>query len=322
MDEIHIARGSERLGLFSLEQVRAGLKSGEFLPADLGWKAGMLSWTQLSAWDDFGGAGVSPETTGESRPTLRLAGQAESKPPTSAAAAPAGAASAPPAPLGPISQAGNETVEESGLPWENRGSDFFGALMETVKLVLLRPSEAFTLMRREGGIVDPLSFVVIAGSVGILFATFYTIALEFLIPGLVQPMQPHPATANAIPKFLGAAFAIPLIPVFVVLASFIGAAVTHGCLLLVGGATRGYETTFRVFSFSYGATTLLQVVPFCGGIVAGVWYLVAAIIGLSKAHEIPAWKAAAAIFLPIFICCGALVALAITVFGSLSAISH
>jgi hypothetical protein len=52
---------------------------------------------------------------------------------------------------------------------------------------------------------------------------------------------------------------------------FIGSAIVHLCLMIVGGANQSFETTFRVLAFSQGSTGPLQMIPICGGLISGVW---------------------------------------------------
>src|SRR5689334_2096599 len=47
MATIHIARGGTSLGTFSVDEVREGLKMGQFHPTDLGWQEGMPDWRPL-----------------------------------------------------------------------------------------------------------------------------------------------------------------------------------------------------------------------------------------------------------------------------------
>jgi hypothetical protein len=47
--QIHVARAGKELGAFSLEEVRAGLSSGKFLPTDFGWMDGQPDWARLDA---------------------------------------------------------------------------------------------------------------------------------------------------------------------------------------------------------------------------------------------------------------------------------
>ncbi len=56
--QIHIARNSAQLGVFSPEDVVAGLSSGRFHATDLAWRDGMQTWMPLGDWPEFRGAGV------------------------------------------------------------------------------------------------------------------------------------------------------------------------------------------------------------------------------------------------------------------------
>lgn len=61
--QIHVARQSSQLGIFSAEEITAGLQSGRFLPTDLGWRDGMASWLALGEWPEFRGA-ATPSVAG------------------------------------------------------------------------------------------------------------------------------------------------------------------------------------------------------------------------------------------------------------------
>jgi hypothetical protein len=95
-----------------------------------------------------------------------------------------------------------------------------------------------------------------------------------------------------------------LVPLLIVLGMFIGSAIIHLCLMIVGGAKQTFETTFRVVCFATGSSYPLMIVPFCGGLISGIWGLVAECIGLSRAHEIEIGRAILAILLPLVVCCG------------------
>ena len=114
-----------------------------------------------------------------------------------------------------------------------------------------------------------------------------------------------------------------LLPVLIVICLFIGSAVVHLCLMIVGGANQSFETTFRVLAFSQGSTGPLQIIPICGGLIAGVWALVCNCIGLARAHETDTGRAVLAVFLPLIVCCGGVFTLAMFgVFGAWSAAHH
>lgn len=104
---------------------------------------------------------------------------------------------------------------------------------------------------------------------------------------------------------MGMGFAtIILLPLFIVIALFIGSGIIHLCLMIVGGANKPFETTFRVLAFSQGSAGPLQIIPLCGGLISGIWALVCNCIGLARAHETDTGRAVLAVFLPLIVCCG------------------
>jgi hypothetical protein len=80
--------------------------------------------------------------------------------------------------------------------------------------------------------------------------------------------------------------------------------------MLVGGANRSFETTFRVLCFSVGSANLFAMIPMCGGLIAAIYQVVLECIGLSRAHQTTTGKAAMAVFLPVILCCGVILLLA------------
>ena len=294
MAMIHVNRGATSLGAFPEEQVREGIRSGRFLSTDLGWKEGMANWQPLSQFAEFardfpvaGGGAPAPST-----------------------AAPPPQTPTPPATIAPT--AGSTSAPRSGLPWDERATKgFFSAFIETLQMVLTRPGEAFTLMRREGGLGEPMLYAVIGGSVGAIASFLFSLGFQSL--GLFGDR--NNAFAVMAGMGIGSIIFIIFVPLFVVIGLFIGAGVVHVCLMIVGGAKQPFETTFRVVAFTHGSTGPLQMVPVCGGMIAGVWALVLNCIGLAKAHETETGRAVLAVLLPLIVCCGGAVLIAI-MFGA------
>jgi hypothetical protein len=196
----------------------------------------------------------------------------------------------------------SDAVPASGLPWENRQQlGIVKAWLDTVALLIGKPAEAFKMMRPEGGLMDPLLFGLIGGCAGSV--------VSILFQGLMQSI-PGVASGSDMSHLFGLghwAFVIiyaVLSPLLVVMGLFIGGAILHLCLMLVGGANRSFETTFRVVCFAGGAANLFSMIPMCGGLVALVYQIVLNCIGLTNAHQTTTGKALMAIFLPLIICCG------------------
>ena len=120
---------------------------------------------------------------------------------------------------------------------------------------------------------------------------------------------------------IGSIGLIVLVPLAIVIVLFIGAAIVHLCLMIVGGANQPFETTFRVLAFTQGSTGVLQLIPVCGGVIAAVWGIVVNCIGLARAHETDTGRALLAIFLPLIVCCGLAFVISFMV-GGLAALGH
>jgi len=165
--------------------------------------------------------------------------------------------------------AGAAGAERSGPDWEKRSElGFFGGLFGTVKKVMLEPSATFEDMKREGGIGTPLVFALIITAIASIWSIIFTVGMA--IPGVL----------------IGA-----------VIGPFIGAAIVHVMLMILGAAKHGYETTYRTMCYS-SAPQVLGIIPFLGLLVGGIWSLVALIIGVSKSQETTTLKAAVAVILP------------------------
>lgn len=205
-------------------------------------------------------------------------------------------------------------AQPQALPWEQPGYPALEGLYETAKLVLLNPTEAFARMSITGDLGRPLLFAVILGWVGIVAAQLY----RFIIPGVAMPWRYFPEMEHSMSFAMRPAFGIVtmvLAPILILLAIFIGSAILHLFLLIVGAGQSGFVATVRVVCYA-GATQVLQVVPLCGGFIAAVWGIVLEIVGLAIAHRTSQGKAAVAVLLPIALCC-ACAAVLMVAFGAM-----
>jgi len=289
---IHVNRGATSLGAFSEEDVRAGLRAGRFAPTDLGWREGMASWQPLSQFAEFGAtAPAMPPPPAVVTSTISPAG--------------AGSISETPAP-------------RSGLPWDHRQErGFFNAFLETLQTVLGRPTDAFTAMKREGGLSEPLLYALIGGSFGLIVYLIYSFVFQSL--GIFASRN-NPLL-HLVGMGIGWVLLVVFAPLLIAIGVFVNAAILHVCLMLVGGARQSFETTFRVVCFSGGSISPLMIVPLCGAFIVGIWGIVLRCIGLARAHETDTGRAVLAVFLPLIVCCGAGIILAI-LFPAAIAFSH
>ena len=281
---IHVNRGTTSLGVFSDQEVREGLTAGRFAATDIGWREGMATWQPLSQFPEFGGTAV---------PIV---------PPVQPGAAPTSAT----------------VAARTGLPWEHRRErGFFNAFIETLTMVLTRPAEAFSVMKSEGGLGEPLIYALIGGCVGGIVSALFSLAFQSM--GLFANRNNSLAAMTGMGIGFGA---IILVPLFIVIGLFIGSGIVHLCLMIVGGANQPFETTFRVVAFTQGSAGPLQIIPLCGGLISGVWALVCNCIGLARAHDTDTGRAVLAVFLPLIVCCGGGLLIAFMFMGAWTASHH
>lgn len=208
----------------------------------------------------------------------------------------------------------------SGLPWEHREQlGLFAAFFHTVSLLITRPGEAFTRMRPEGGLAGPILFGLIGGCASSVVSILFQTLLE-AVPG--YPGDNGMLHMFGLRPWIGALILAVFSPIWVLLGLFIGSAVLHLCLMLVGGAKRPFETTMRVVCFTGGSANLFTMIPVCGWLIAGVYTIVLECIGLSRAHETTTGKALLAVLLPFFLCCCLTGILMAVLFGSLGAFAE
>src|SRR5205814_10476069 len=179
--------------------------------------------------------------------------------------------SEPPLAAGSAISPATPVAPRSGLPWDDRQQrGIFRAFFETMIMVLTRPAEAFTAMRREGGLGEPLLYALIGGSVGGMVYFLYSILLSSarLLGSHENPMM------QALGGGMRPLLFVVCVPVLILIGTFISSAILHVCLIMVGGAKQSFETTFRVVCFAGGSANPLLVIPVCGGFIGGFWTIV------------------------------------------------
>jgi hypothetical protein len=203
-------------------------------------------------------------------------------------------------------------------PWEDRAAQgSFNGLLKTVKGALFGPAEFFRKMAVTGGLMDPILYALIVGMVGVIFSYLWQILFQGTIQNYLPVEMKKMPGFNIFPT-LGLAVLAVLMPFMIILGLFIWSGILHVFLMMVKGTKAGFEATFRVVSYSYG-TNVLNIIPFCGGIIAWVWSIVLAIIGLKEAHETSGGKAAFAVLFPFLLCCGLVVAVGLLMMGLIAA---
>lgn len=220
-----------------------------------------------------------------------------------------------------------EADHRDGPAWERReGALDLGAIGNTIAAVLLRPSDTFETMRRSGGLEGPLLFALIPGTLATILGTLVQVGFQPQLQAAIEAMgdevPPWLKSGFAAPGPVGQGLSIIAGLLMLVAGLFLAAGVIHVCMLVVGGAKREFETTFRTVCYTNGSFALLQVIPsalsvplmsggaagIAGvlglGLVLVVWRSVVQVIALARAHETGILRAAVAVTLPAIVCCG------------------
>ena len=158
---------------------------------------------------------------------------------------------------------------------EQKGIDF-SAVPQTAIKVLTSPAGFFREMPKTGGFVDPLIFAIIMGVAGGLIQAVFGIIGLRLVTGIAM-----------------AAGSIILMPVFVVIGSFIGATIMFVIWKLMG-SEESYETAFRCGAYTSAVipiTTLLSVIPYIGPATGIALVTFITLIASVEVHKIPSQKA-------------------------------
>lgn len=212
--------------------------------------------------------------------------------------------SMPPQPPGPPGEPPVSRAPEL-LPWEDRARlGFVNGLVETIKLIILNPSESFQRARRTGDYASPVFFGVLVG----WFSSLVALLWQFLFnSSSMAPMLEGLGNAglNLTGLTLGLLFATILAPVFSLIGIFLYSSILHLCLMIVGGlenSETGFEGTLRVVSYS-SVAQLASIVPILGGFITLVWQIVLYVIGFMRVHRATQGKAILAALLPLILCC-------------------
>ncbi|MEX1118183.1 MAG: DUF4339 domain-containing protein [Terrimicrobiaceae bacterium] len=265
MQPIHIAREGTALGRFTAEDVAEGLRDGKFLPTDLAWSDPMPEWIPLS---DFPGLPeVPPLDSPQQAPDL------------------------PPLPAGP--------------PWEKREElGFIKALTETVTGFLVHPRTVYAGFQTEGGLRNPLLFLVLIGTVTGWVALTYQYVLT-----IVNPETLGEALKTFPPDKIWMLFAgmFVLMPVGVVISAFVSCGIFHVALLLLSKTPVRFESMFRIYCYAWGSASVLQVLPMCGGYLYPLFAIYLTVLGLRDVQKVNTPVAIFAVLLPILLCCGLMI---------------
>lgn len=206
------------------------------------------------------------------------------------------------------------------LPWEERERlGLFEALIQTIRLVVTDPSNAFSRLRPDSDLTSPILFGLIVSWVGYVFSQGWDLAFGGLMRSIFSGIEGleraywAPGTA----WILGTLVVWPLI--FLV-GLFISGGILHLCLLIVGATNEspiGFEGTLKVVAYAQVAT-LAGIVPLVGSLIGALWLLVLEVIGLAQVHRTTQGRALLAVLIPVLFCC-ACILVGVALFGAMIA---
>ncbi len=184
----------------------------------------------------------------------------------------------------------------NGAAWENRSElGLWQGIYKTFKEVLFSPEIFFRSLTFKAGIVEPLAFGTLVGSLGSMFGLFWQLLMW---SGLVLTYGESIFGQFSIGVIL--LIIMIIIPVLWVAWIFVSSGITHLLLLIVRGGENGYEATLRGVSYSQ-ATQVWSLIPFIGGTIGWIWQLVVQIIGLRHIHRMSYLRIIVAFLIPVAI---------------------
>ncbi len=189
-----------------------------------------------------------------------------------------------------------EGYTRNGAPWENRSKlGLWQGIYKTFKAVLFSPETFFRSLTFEAGVIEPLAFGTMVGSIGSMFGLFWQLLMW---SGLVLTYGESIFGQFTIGVLL--LIIMVIIPVLWVAWIFVSSGIMHLLLLVVRGGENGYEATLRVVSYSQ-ATQVWSLIPFIGGTIGWIWQLVVQIIGLRHIHRMSYLRVIVAFLIPVAI---------------------
>ena len=138
----------------------------------------------------------------------------------------------------------------------------------TIKQIITDPAEFYKQMPKSGGFVTPLVFMVLMGIAG---------GVVQAVLGIIG-LSPH-----------GSVLAIILVPIFVAIFGFVGAAILFIIWKLMG-SQESYETAYRCGAYAgaiVSITTLLSPIPYLGPIIGTVWTTYLLVVASMEVHSLP-----------------------------------
>jgi len=185
---------------------------------------------------------------------------------------------------------------EHPVAWEDPDRASLSALLLTLGRILWQPKKFFTSLPLTGGLGEPLGFVLVVGTVGLLGSFFWILAqggdLSDKVAFLAIPAEDYLSDRRVI---VGLFLMAPLMAIFW---QFFLAISLMWAARLTGPEDISFEAVFRIAAYAQ-APAVACLLPFGGSVVANAWNLILLIIGLSKKFNMSTFKACFTFFLAV-----------------------
>ncbi len=205
------------------------------------------------------------------------------------------------------------------MPWEERDRlGYADALIETVKLIVTAPSEAFSRLRSDGDVIWPLLFGLFFSWLGQFFNQIWNLIFGQAMRSMLEGVGDLGPFGQLTPTgLIGTVISISIWPFLFAIFILIGAGIYHLCLMLVGATNTsptGFEGTLKVLCYVQ-VSNLASVIPIAGGLITMVATLVLTVIGFKEVHRTTTGSAVVAVLIPVTLCCICCVIFLVMVFG-------
>lgn len=177
--------------------------------------------------------------------------------------------------------------------WESQWkTNPVGAYVSTLKSILTSPVEYFAKIKPVKDYLSLAIFIYINTFISMIFA----MGLQLLIGAAFDP-----TALMGLPMIVCMAIFGPVVAVGL---TFLVGALFHLCFNFVGGSEKDFDVTMTVYGLS-SAANLFGIIPFLGGLVQMVYFLIINIAGQAEAHEISGGRAFLSLMLPVLVifCC-------------------
>jgi len=204
-------------------------------------------------------------------------------------------------------------------PMEDQASygGFFGAVVETWKQACLRPAEFFQKVGNSQDLQPALIYGVLMGWIGSIFSMLPSLVFSTAASPLMSGQN---AAGEAFTGLSGLACVVAVGWLVSLIALFISSGIYHLFLMLYKGANESFNQTLRVVCYAQGPQ-LLNIIPYLGGLIAGIWMIILTVIGLAAVHRTDQWRALFAILTPVILivlcACFVFIALGAALFGGI-----